>query len=250
MDDSQPRVCVTGVKKFAPYISRRRGPDANLPVAPGQFEEFFQNPVERGSGVGEPFGEESHVDGGKHRVGGPGNEFGGAEGDETIQIVVGEDGPNGLRDIHLAGDEPDVPAGLPELGKKALQLVLQLLRVEKEVAVKHQQPDQRDLPVGVQPAFGIGEGAAAAPGNQKSFGGQFLQRNAHGRAGDAELLRQFVGRGNPHRLTAGPVEDRHDPVPDLLHFRDGLLRLRSHCVLPALFSYGSAFYFRQPSANL
>ena len=250
VDDGQSGEFVAGAEEIAFPVPGLRGPDADSPVATGQLEEFVQDPAEGGGDVGEPFGEESHVDGGKHRVGGPGNEFGGAEGDETIQIVVGEDGPNGLRDIHLAGDEPDVPAGLPELGKKALQLVLQLLRVEKEVAVKHQQPDQRDLPVGVQPAFGIGEGAAAAPGNQKSFGGQFLQRNAHGRAGDAELLRQFVGRGNPHRLTAGPVEDRHDPVPDLLHFRDGLLRLRSHCVLPALFSYGSAFYFRQPSANL
>lgn len=128
-----------------------------------------------------------------------------------------------FRDIHLAGDEPDVPAGLPELGKKALQLVLQLLRVEKEVAVKHQQTDQRSIPIGVQPAFGIGEGAAAAPGDKKSFGGQFLQCDPHSGARDAEFLRQFVGGGNPHRLAAGAVEDRHDPVPDLLHFRDGLL---------------------------
>ena len=217
VDDRQSGVFMVGAEKITSSISRRRGPDADFPVTPGQFEEFFQNPVAGRGDVGDMLGEEPHIDGGKQRVGNRWDEFGGAEGDEPVQIVVGEDLLHRLGGVHLPGDEPDVPAGLPELSEEALQLVLQLLRVEEEVAVMHQQPDQRSLPVGGQPAFGIGEGTAAAPGDQKSFG------DPHGGARDAEFLRQFVGGGNPHRLAAGAVEDRHDPVPDLLHFRDGLL---------------------------
>lgn len=77
-----------------------------------------------------------HADGRHHLIRGPDDKFLAAEGNDAVQITVRQNFPCRLRRIHLARDEPDVPAGVPELAEKALQLALQLRRVEEQIAAQ------------------------------------------------------------------------------------------------------------------